>query len=363
MTYIQPPLLPPPDRIKDGLIVERYRSFFPSYLTNTTTFNPSAIHTYLMTMAQWAIQSAIEIVLKPRSGQVGKLDIKEVEGIYDREANTYDIKHHMTTYGMDTTWRRTASWRVVNYARNASGGIKVLDLCTGTGLAVIEIANTLAPWGFSVQITGLDYNANMLKVAKSRSIEGDNVEVQFVRGDATAFCQEASDTSDASMYKCRSNSFDLATQVFGIGGVDRPGSVFENVLWALKPGGEYVLIDMHRPIANQPGEWPLLWKFLNMPLMEAVTYERTTIPLALNRLWGWRDTTLDFYRAPLATIEEHGKFWGFTVEYFEVESQRWWCNLPVMPIARLVLKKTEISEAEMSIRNQLLALTHDDGHN
>jgi hypothetical protein len=90
--------------------------------------------------------------------------------------------------------------------------------------------------------------------------------------------------------------------------------------------------------------------------MEMVVYEDSTLPVVLNRLWGWRDTTLCFYLLPLATYcDDAGKYWGFEVKTFEQESQRWWFALPLMPVAKIVVEKVEISKEVAKKREEILA--------
>ncbi|MEK7117946.1 MAG: class I SAM-dependent methyltransferase, partial [Patescibacteria group bacterium] len=167
---------------------------------------------------------------------------------------------------------------------------------------------------------------------------------KFVRGDAMSLAESF-----------ELHSIDIVTQIFGIGGIPEPLRVFEGVLQILKPNGQFLLIDMHKPIPEQPGEWPFFLRWCRFPVLEMVTFEETTIPLVLNRLWGWRDTTLCFYLLPLATYRDSdGRYWGFEVKSFEQESQRWWFSLPLMPIARIVVEKTGIAEETARKREAIL---------
>ena len=293
----------------------------------------------------------IWLALRPRREQVGPLDATEVDRIYDREAATYDRKHHLTTRGQDTNWRRMAGWLVASASEPCPS---VLDLCTGTGLTVLEIVRVLREHRRQVDIIGLDYNKVMLRHAQLRfnrvATRFADQRVAFVRGDATALLG----TTSSDMVAFERASFDIVTQIFGIGGVNDPLPVFKSVLGVLREGGRFLLIDMHKPIANLPGEWAFFGAWFQMPRFEAYTYRHTTMPLALARLWGWRDTTLDFYLAPLVCEESEGSYYGFRLLWRTVEPERWWLSFPVMPTCRLLMEKVRIDPKEYEWRQRIM---------
>jgi ubiquinone/menaquinone biosynthesis C-methylase UbiE len=312
----------------------------PTYLRTPPSGPQALIGRILTWLTQLPIQLFIRLFLRPRGGTVGGLSTKEVMAVYDREARSYDWKHHFTTRGQDTVWRREAAWCVLNMARRLHRPVDVLDLCTGTGLTIVEIEKVLKPWQRSARITGVDLNGPMLEVAKRR-FDQSATSIKFTQDDAGKLANH-----DESM--------DVVTQVFGIGGIPYPEPVFNSVLRVLRPGGEFCLIDMHQPITDLPGEMPLPWGWKRTAKLEAATYSLTTIPLALARLWGWRDTTRDFYLAPCTTIKSSGQWYGFETIWFTQQSERWWFGLPVMPTARLLLRKVPISECEANQRQRIM---------
>lgn len=335
-----------------GIDIEELRHYFPTYICQDEKWNIGYLTYYWFKITQFFIQSGIKLVLRPRQGDVGSLSQSEVDDVYSREAATYDLKHHLTTHGMDTAWRRWASWCVA-ILNGQTKPLKILDLCTGTGLTPVEMAPLLAAWGIEAEITGLDYNRGMLDRACERELNLPPVSFAALQGDATRLNEDKL-PKEGALKGFPPNTFDAITQMFGIGGISSPLAVFESVLSVLKPGGMYFLIDMHRPIRFQPGEWTFFLKWFRFPLFEAMTYNETTIPLALARLWAWRDPTLDFYLLPLVISWENDKYWGYEVISREVESQRWWLNLPVMPVARMAVKKVEISAEEAAKRGKIL---------
>ena len=314
---------------------------FPSYLEDSSK-DCGRLKLVGFGFIQLLLNLSVKIFLRPRKGPVKDLDIDEVKKVYDREAATYDAKHHLTTHGMDTTWRRSAGWSVVNIGRNNGGLVSVLDLCTGTGLTIKEMSTLFSLWGIKGSIVGFDYNAKMLDIARSRNRGYDGTSIRYARGDAMSLVKNEQPSS-SELEQFLPNSFDAVTQVFGIGGIDNPSLVFRGVLQVLKPGGQYLMTDMHQPITKLPGEWSFMLKWFNFPMLEAVTYKNTTLPLVLNRLWGWRDTTRDFYLLPLVSHEDkNGNKWGFKVINFEVESQRWWFGLPIMPVGKIIVEKVKL---------------------
>ena len=331
---------------------EKLAQFVPRYLYDPDVLECNRFKYWFFSLIFGCCIAMVKIFLRPRKGDVGNLDIYEVEAVYDKEAASYDWKHHMTTRGMDLIWRRQAGWFVVNQARKHQNKVRVLDLCTGTGLTIEEIIKVLREWKLGAQVVGLDYNQKMLEVATARHNGShlNSVEVSFVRGNAMKMV----DNQEDGFANLTANSFDLATQVFGIGGIDGSQDVFYEVLKVLRPGGRYLMIDMHQPIASQPCEIPFFWKWLSFPAIEHLAYYHHTMSVVLNRLWGWKDPTLDFYLLPLATWQDSdGAWWGFETTSFEMENQRWWFGLPVMPIARITVEKVRISEFEAKTQQEV----------
>lgn len=337
-----------PDPLLGGLKTEEARRALPRFLYSPTIMRARGFKVFCLKKVQLLLQAYIYTMLHPRKGEVGSLDGNEVDAVYRREAETYDQKHHLTTSLTDTFWRRAAGWALVAYARELGKDPRVLDLCTGTGLTIKEMGNVLEEHDLDANFIGLDYTEAMLQMARKKSYRNE-FKVSFVQGSATKLTQIA---------EFKENSFDFVSQVFGIGGIPltREGSaqVFVETLKVLNAGGRFYLHDMHRPIPSQPGEYPLLvFGGIPMPLLEIYTYLHTTIPHALERLWGWRDPTINYYLAEFTTYQngKTGKYWGFRIlsEGFKAES--WWFDFPVMPTKWTLSEKVKISKEEYERRN------------
>ena len=340
------------DLRRHGHSLDAIRRYLPKFLLDPDPLPCGKLKRIAIGLALKICGLVATLLLRPRKDKAGALDPSEVDRVYDREAAGYDAKHHLTTRGRDTHWRRWTAWGVSNLAREmAHDRPFILDLCTGTGLTIVEMARQLDHWGLGADIVGLDYNQRMLEVAGRKILGSPRVKVDLVRGDAMSLVGE----SDAEFRRFPRDNFDAVTQMFGIGGICDPVKVFDGVLRVLRPGGRYFLVDMHQPIADQPSEvpTPLGWK--KLPVFETLGYFHCTLPIALKRLWGWRDTTLDFYLLPLVTyVDERGRAWGFRTLELDMESQRWWLGLPFMPTARIAVEKVPISLAELIIREDVL---------
>ena len=85
-------------------------------------------------------------------------------------------------------------------------------------------------------------------------------------------------------------------------------------------------------------------------------WEKITKPIVLKNLWGWNDPTENFYNMPLAVCfdEQKNKYFGFDLIKREVENMKWWLGLPLMPVAKEVVKKVEISKSEFLIKQSIV---------
>lgn len=336
-----------------GVSDEDVRQYFPKYILGVQPLYYGLAQQVWFFLIKLFLKAWVKIFLRPRPTQeVGSLDLSEVDRVYSREARSYNRKHHLTTRGQDLVWRRLAGWTALTLARcKPVKCLEILDLCTGTGLTAQIIASVLTQWDVRPEIIALDFNQAML-VAANQTVKDDSI--KFVRGDAMDLLDQGQ-IDDLTRFA--PNSFDLITQVCGIGGIDQPLKVFAGVLQILKPGGQFLMSDMHHPIPDFPGEWPLFFKWwLRLPILEAYVYEQITMPLVLKRLWAWRDTTALFYLLPLVVYQDSaGRYWGFEVQLFEQETQRWWFALPLMSVAKIVVDKIEISESAARKRQAILS--------
>lgn len=140
------------------------------------------------------------------------MDLKAVETSYARWAPIYD-----RTFGMLTN---TGRRRAVAYI-NERGG-KVLEIGVGTGLA-------LPHYQGAIDVTGIDFSAEMLAKAEARVREQELSHVTALRRmDARAL-----DFPDAT--------FDTVAAMHVLSVVPDPESVMAEIARVCKPGGQVVI--------------------------------------------------------------------------------------------------------------------------
>ena len=103
-----------------------------------------------------------------------------VKRLFDTIAGRYDLFNTISSLHFDKHWRRLA----VEQSQLASG-MRVLDVCTGTGELALACAAAMSdqPCQSPGQVVGLDLSAPMLRIAVRKAIRrGQSVEWLF--GDA-----------------------------------------------------------------------------------------------------------------------------------------------------------------------------------
>lgn len=155
--------------------------------------------------------------------------------MFDEIAGRYDLLNRVLSLGLDVRWRQEAV-RIGLEGRPDS----ILDVATGTGDVAFELRRQ-AP---SAAITGLDFSANMLALAREKS-ESTGGGIDFRKGDALQLPFD-----DAS--------FGLVTIAYGLRNLadtDRGLREFRRVL---KPGGRLVVLEFPPPPG---GLWGALVRF------------------------------------------------------------------------------------------------------
>ena len=87
----------------------------------------------------------------------------QVQAMFDGVARRYDFLNHFLSLGIDLYWRRQAV-----QALRLENGQHLLDVATGTGdqgFSALKAAD--------IQVTGLDFSFNMLKLAQKKSGTGN----------------------------------------------------------------------------------------------------------------------------------------------------------------------------------------------
>ena len=150
---------------------------------------------------------------------------------------SYDRVNRIFTFGRDRAWRRKAASELLV---NAPG--RVLDLCTGTGDFILELAAQSAQAGRKIGLNGYDFSRDMLKEAERKKGEIQKrksiPDISFREGDAGAMPYE-----DAH--------FDALGITFGLRNL-----VYENsnakqhlseIYRVVRPGGQLVVLESSKP--------------------------------------------------------------------------------------------------------------------
>lgn len=147
-----------------------------------------------------------------------------VREMFARIAPRYDAANRVLTAGLDERWRK----RAITILQPPRGG-SVLDLCCGTGDVVFHLLRTDP----SLHLTGMDFCAPMLEVARARAPHEAAGAAEFLEGDAMAL-----PFADAS--------FDGATMGFSLRNVIEIDTVLGEIRRVLRPGARFVNLDVSK---------------------------------------------------------------------------------------------------------------------
>jgi demethylmenaquinone methyltransferase/2-methoxy-6-polyprenyl-1,4-benzoquinol methylase len=162
---------------------------------------------------------------------------------YSKIYRSYDRVNRIFTFGRDVSWRKKAARECLSHKPE-----RVLDLCTGTGDFLLELARQS---DYKVGLTGYDFSAAMLqeaerKYARSESRK-DLLSVDFLEGDVQSM-------------PFPDHFFDAAGITFGMRNL-----VYENsnasrhlaeINRVIRPGGKLIVLESSRP--DNP-----VWRFFN----------------------------------------------------------------------------------------------------
>lgn len=151
-----------------------------------------------------------------------------IRNMFSQVPSTYELVNHILTFGMDILWRR----RAAKIAAAESGGLRWIDMCTGTGETAIYLKQRAAK---DTLIFGADFSLPMLKQAVKK--EGAK-HIRFTVADIKAL-------------PFPDESFDLITISFAT----RNLAIVENSLKRsisefyriLKPGGHFINLETSQP--------------------------------------------------------------------------------------------------------------------
>jgi demethylmenaquinone methyltransferase/2-methoxy-6-polyprenyl-1,4-benzoquinol methylase len=160
--------------------------------------------------------------------------------------SSYDRVNRIFTFGRDQSWRKRAAKELLK-----SQPRRVLDLCTGTGDFVLELARQSDYSDKGIKLTGFDFSSDMLKEARRKLKEFQKgqkqAEIHFMEGDAGEMPFE-------------DGHFDSMGITFGIRNLVYKNSSATKHLAemsrVIRMGGELVVLESSKPASP-------LWRIFN----------------------------------------------------------------------------------------------------
>jgi demethylmenaquinone methyltransferase/2-methoxy-6-polyprenyl-1,4-benzoquinol methylase len=164
---------------------------------------------------------------------------------YSKIYPTYDRVNRVFTFGRDRAWRRKAARACLEHAPAS-----VLDVCTGTGDFLFEVARLAGRETRTLRLEGYDFTPEMLEEARQKAREQAGLE-----GASFAFTE-----GDVGNMPYGEESFEAMGITFGIRNLvyenDHADRHLEELFRVLKKGGVLVVLESSRP--DHP-----LWRLLN----------------------------------------------------------------------------------------------------
>lgn len=150
-----------------------------------------------------------------------------VYNIFSSIAHRYDLLNTVLSFNRDKAWRRFA----VKVSGLAPGG-RGIDVACGTGMFAIEQARVVGTTG---EVVGLDFNENMLEVARKNIAKTPYEKViKLVHGNALDL-------------PFPDNSFDAATIGFALRNVPDIEKTILEMKRVVKPGGRVINLELAHP--------------------------------------------------------------------------------------------------------------------
>lgn len=156
----------------------------------------------------------------------GEQRAAKVSELFAAIARRYDFINDLQSFGLHRAWKNQLV-RMAGVKRDATA----LDVCCGTG----DIALRLARAGATV--TGLDFSAPMLEVARARGVRERSAAAlnpRFIQGDALQL-------------PFADGSFDIVTVGYGLRNLSSWEAGVTELWRVARPGGRVLVLDFGKP--------------------------------------------------------------------------------------------------------------------
>ena len=154
----------------------------------------------------------------------------KINNIFSSIADVYDFWGHLFSFGVDGIWRKMAAEEAISDI----DGYKILDVATGTGSIAIDIARKAERAKKRVEIVGVDFNPDMIKIAE------DKIKKKKIKN----ICFKIEDAMDMGEPGC---TYDVVTAGFLLRNVDDTEVFAEELRRILKKNGKFILLEMGKP--------------------------------------------------------------------------------------------------------------------
>jgi demethylmenaquinone methyltransferase/2-methoxy-6-polyprenyl-1,4-benzoquinol methylase len=176
-----------------------------------------------------------------------------VNKMFSAIAPSYDLNNRLHSMGMDQHWRSVA----VKMA-DVKPTDTIVDVACGTGDLTIKFAKRATKIGGTAPVTGIDFTAAMLPIARDKAIKKLKTPPTFLQGDAMNL-------------QLADKSADILSIAFGIRNVADWGRAIDEFARVLKPGGRLMILEFSLPTN------PLLRAFYNFYFKKIMPHTATLI--------------------------------------------------------------------------------------
>jgi demethylmenaquinone methyltransferase/2-methoxy-6-polyprenyl-1,4-benzoquinol methylase len=191
---------------------------------------------------------------------------ERINEMFSKIAKHYDMMNHRLSLGADIRWRRAAAKECML----DKSEIEVLDVATGTGDLAIAIGREAQRRRKRVMITGMDFNEDMLEIARDKVSECNLKDINFK-------------IADALVPTSKDNSYDIISCGFALRNFDSLPQFIEECSRVLRPGGRIVFVEVAKPDTFLSSFFRMYY-FRIVPVMTA-KYNKEAYNWLISSLW------------------------------------------------------------------------------
>jgi demethylmenaquinone methyltransferase/2-methoxy-6-polyprenyl-1,4-benzoquinol methylase len=161
----------------------------------------------------------------------GSKRARAIRSMFDAISPTYDFLNHLLSANIDRLWRR----RLARHALSRRPQ-RILDVCTGTGDVLMELARQAHKCGCAPVCVGTDFSRRMLERAARKKLGR--------RAGGPPLQLAAADTLHLPF---RDATFDLVTVAFGIRNVEDLRAALIEMARVTRPHGQVAILEFSKP--------------------------------------------------------------------------------------------------------------------